>query len=559
MKEYLASLIFFLSLLNPFLPSSFALTVEEACQSDFVQIDNGSCKCKATAKKFDPIAEQSELLICEYATRLKGLCGGTSSFLKYVFPDRCYCVNTREYLTEPVQVHLGHGGRLFPYDDYSLNKNEEKIIFWDSLLTSIQSKIEVCKKQSLALNHYGVPSHQAGQESSLYAPLFEGKPTDNELQAIFKDLPEHIKDPSPGAKTIKIIDEIPGRFGGKYYLVARRTGTSEWVDASDYPNPQGDPRLNIDLLGPTLADFFGFKFVDKDRIQIPDVQEINLSIQKLNDGRKAYLKRTDTQQKLRMDARFDPGAIEVHFYDPKDEKITNRSYLNRVLQEGALPVGPLDLKSDQTIFLHDVNFHTVSWMMLPNWLLNAAFLEIRYLNDLEKYFKSLHLNFYSDPSIKIFLNRAFEGKVHSIDFGSTAAINTAYERKRGAPLLTVERRTQLAVNSLLECGLPHRHMYDNDMISSPKSYIESIADASTFLLSDIHKQNKFRNVVNEFIALKTYYKDFSAPFESSVKTIKPSNTFIQAKFSNQGPKTSIVQEIDRKREFFEAVVRSNLD
>lgn len=84
--------------------------------------------------------------------------------------------------------------------------------------------------------------------------------------------------------TVRIVGRTMGAHGGERIVLERIGEANSWYSRYkiDLNGPQGDPRSLVTVLGPALAYFFGVREVPGDRVTIPDSDELNGAIKKLN-------------------------------------------------------------------------------------------------------------------------------------------------------------------------------------------------------------------------------------------------------------------------------------
>ncbi len=103
-------------------------------------------------------------------------------------------------------------------------------------------------------------------------------------------------------------------------------------------DPQGDPRMFIEVVGGDMADFFGFKMIDAKNMFIPDYQEFMAALTKINKA----LEQKGEQK------------LSIQFYQTSDnENVSVSTYVNKFLLMQAIPMAP-----SGNHLLHDISFHS---------------------------------------------------------------------------------------------------------------------------------------------------------------------------------------------------------
>ncbi len=173
--------------------------------------------------------------------------------------------------------------------------------------------------------------------------------------------------------TIKIESVVAGEHGGQR-LVLRRTA-ARWL--SDYRSvrfdPQGDPRWFIETMGPEAAEFFGFKVMGDDRVIVPDGNEFNGAIKKIN------------AQLVKMGKE----PIEISFYITAGVDNTNvADYIRAYGNSHALPIA-----ASGNHLMHDLSFHSGA-IFFPGHLVRLSGYFSRFLDG---YLQFVQRKYQTDP------------------------------------------------------------------------------------------------------------------------------------------------------------------
>lgn len=449
-------------------------TLEEACQGEGLKIDGGLCRCEATKRRFNPLFETDEKVLCEYTTQLKKICtddpGSGEKFLTWVFPDRCYCKVTRDNLSEAVRSDDEDGRRT--KGDVFYGYPEMKSL--KSVLDSVQSRVDECKVKSRAI----LAHHQTASESGCSLPtvtsVVEHFTEEAEsIEKILARIPDHELDQRPGARTVLVTGTTDGNHGGRILQVSKRTESVHWENMDDVPDVQGSPEYGAFILGPTLSRYFGYSRLEagKQYVTMPDFKEIQGAERKLNDAIHA-LNAAQASSGSGDHAWGDPqGPISTRFYDALPGTVTPKSYLKKFADDNEFPVGTLHLDGEQLVYMHDASFHVPSMLLNPPSFIEAARTQIRSLFEFEDYFKRKHPEFSKDVEVVHFFSRVYLARALQIDNGSVLSatgLNKETSAKRAreqSPPPTeseIEGRVNQSVQGALRYGSPFLFGYRND-------------------------------------------------------------------------------------------------
>jgi len=143
---------------------------------------------------------------------------------------------------------------------------------------------------------------------------------------------------------------LPGNHGGQLIKIRRKSGQKRWdSNFSSLPDGQvGSPRDFAIIAGEKLAWYFGFRKIGDDRMTIPDMDEVNGGIERLN----AVLKKHKRNKSL----------INFQFYRPEvfPNDADARLDVLKNSKHGRVPYGHLGIKMIDgldTVALHDTNIH----------------------------------------------------------------------------------------------------------------------------------------------------------------------------------------------------------
>lgn len=206
--------------------------------------------------------------------------------------------------------------------------------------------------------------------------------------------PVFVKPVTSFGRTVTLTD-----MGDSYLVV--KDYEKEWLDISDTPGEQGDVRwplfisdsLNLDL---GFTHDIGHGYFDR------------------------YIPKLETFIKKFDDLNLDRGFVKVN------GELKGHDYLAYFLQ-GKLPISEIEESGDATFFLHDLNFHSMGYLFMPDPFLKLAQRQVQRLLNFIEFFKTLHPNSYDQPEVRLFFQRVIESKVGDIDL-STAHLTQALNR-----------------------------------------------------------------------------------------------------------------------------------
>lgn len=158
--------------------------------------------------------------------------------------------------------------------------------------------------------------------------------------------------------TIDFLGEMPGEHGGRLVLLFKNPMFNSWRSRfSIGAAKQGDPRAPVSLFGPLLTHFFGIRQISEDVITIPDVDEVNGAIKKLNTAL--------------IELGFQP--IPFKYYemmpepDEQDPKKRVKILFDFIEKATAHFLWPFSIRQ-KFPQIHDVSYH-LAMLMLPVHLL----------------------------------------------------------------------------------------------------------------------------------------------------------------------------------------------
>lgn len=146
------------------------------------------------------------------------------------------------------------------------------------------------------------------------------------------------------AESVKTIGEMPGSQGGKLIVLERGGFYYSWFSHFQIflKANQGDPRSLVNTLGSELAYFFGVRQISDNRITIPDVDEVNGAIEKLNVALK--------------DLGYKPIPIRFHAQNIRNHD--DMIYIKNFTQRMQLPYA-----DSGPVRVHDAAYHLSSVLL----------------------------------------------------------------------------------------------------------------------------------------------------------------------------------------------------
>lgn len=111
---------------------------------------------------------------------------------------------------------------------------------------------------------------------------------------------------------------------------------SKWIsNAASTPNAiEGDPTLFIRAFGQDIAEYFGYKYIDENTLQVPNVNYFNKQIQNLNSLLEEHKK------------------ISLSFYETLSGVESAEKYLRNFVSDISLPIA-----KNGTVAIHDTTYH----------------------------------------------------------------------------------------------------------------------------------------------------------------------------------------------------------
>ncbi len=177
-------------------------------------------------------------------------------------------------------------------------------------------------------------------------------------------------EPSPGNTqfSLTIAGTFPAEAGGRSYLI-RRNGNRDFSEIHDLDDGiyRGDPMWAIDGAGEEAASFFGFKKLKKTLVTAPDAIQANLILNRFNEGLPAGQR------------------INVQYYQPAVERVPQRSYVDRFVTSGELP-----LANQGTEAIHDVVFHYFPLLYMPPRILELHRKQMKMLLEFHDFIRDRH-------------------------------------------------------------------------------------------------------------------------------------------------------------------------
>lgn len=179
---------------------------------------------------------------------------------------------------------------------------------------------------------------------------------------------------------------IKGTHGGEL-LVIKKHSADQWYSGANVKAgfTHGDPRWWATAMGPQVGYYFGFKRINLNtKITVPSVKEFQGAIDRIN----------------KILTYFGRTTISIKFYEyiNQDKKFPIRAYLNKWIDEAALPISQ---KGDLAI--HDISYH-LGAALIPNEVANLSRLQVKRALEFIDFAKANAMN---KPELNWILNTAF--------------------------------------------------------------------------------------------------------------------------------------------------------
>lgn len=167
------------------------------------------------------------------------------------------------------------------------------------------------------------------------------------------------------SSSFNVVKEAAGKFGGKRYLIERKTS---WFDLRFYPT----------TLGVEGAKLFGFEVVDDRHMWVPDAVEIAGGIDRFN----ADLPADDSRR------------ISISVYPIGETILSRETYIEAFVQRRAIPISG----RGETYF-HDLGSHALQGFFIPNELVEVLRTRIQFVHELSKDLKKKFRNTSIEASV----------------------------------------------------------------------------------------------------------------------------------------------------------------
>ncbi|MES2769547.1 MAG: hypothetical protein V4596_10430 [Bdellovibrionota bacterium] len=153
------------------------------------------------------------------------------------------------------------------------------------------------------------------------------------------------------APTVTIKDSTADENGNSIYILEKINflpWRSEYKEGRN--DLQGDPRTFSMILGPKVAQKFGFRSISENQMTAPSAEAFNSYIRRMNI-------------KLNMNRQ---EVIRIMFYETGDKLLSDLEYLQRFAYEARLP-----LAKSGNLAIHDISYHTLSILLQNNLIMPA--------------------------------------------------------------------------------------------------------------------------------------------------------------------------------------------
>jgi hypothetical protein len=193
-------------------------------------------------------------------------------------------------------------------------------------------------------------------------------------------------------------------FGRSVYLspinggfkVEKISQENQWDNRADTPGEQGNPHFGAKIASMLGLDL-GFGY-DGEIPLVPDFKTFTKKLAKISK--------------------------DVSFFEV-DKAFTGREYLENFIR-GRHPIARIEANKDVTYFLHDMNFHALAFMLLPEPIRELSKLQTYYLLDFIDDFSTKNAEI-NKPQFKLMMQKLIEDQVGRIDVGSGNLVQFLYD------------------------------------------------------------------------------------------------------------------------------------
>lgn len=161
---------------------------------------------------------------------------------------------------------------------------------------------------------------------------------------------------------------------------------ANWDDRSDVPGEQGSPHFPTKIAS-VLNLPLGFGYNISGSPVLPTFEILVSNLKKVTH--------------------------DVSFFEV-DGELTGREYLQEFIN-GRLPIARIENTGDATYFLHDLNFHVSSLILLPSEIRNLAQKQTKYLLDFIDYFTDQYPKEWAKSDFKLMMQKLLEDQVRRVD------------------------------------------------------------------------------------------------------------------------------------------------
>jgi hypothetical protein len=287
----------------------------------------------------------------------------------------------------------------------------------------------------------------------------------------------------PFGRTVRLQSTASG------YLISLMKDAQEWDSRIDFPGEQGNPHYPARISKVLeLQTGFGCHPLTEDPI-FPTLRQLIENINQLKHG-------------------------DISFFEVKGE-LTGEEYLKQFI-ENRLPVAEIEQNGDATFYLHDLNFHSMGFLLLPRQIRELAQKQTRYLLEFIDFFKTEHPQEWKESKHRLMMQKLIEDQISRIDVGTgylTEGVFDLLEKETSFKtfinsLETMDSRKKSILNFLL------MRITGGDVgLHEKKSAKESFEDKEWLVLrayerSDREGQKFYKNALDSFIKLKKSQPDF---------------------------------------------------